>query len=45
VQKAAHTDERLMEGSSAKIVDEAGDELPTGEVGEIAAKGSELFLG
>ena len=45
VQKAAHTDRRLMEGSSAKIIDEAGDELPAGEVGEIAAKGLELFLG
>ncbi len=32
-------------GVQIKIVDEAGNELPTGEVGEVAAKGPNIMLG
>lgn len=43
--KAANSDGRLLEGSEAKIVDENGMELPVGQVGELAVKGPEMFLG
>jgi cyclohexanecarboxylate-CoA ligase len=43
--KAANTDGKLLEGSEAKIVDENGLNLSIGQVGELAVKGPEMFLG
>jgi non-ribosomal peptide synthetase component E (peptide arylation enzyme) len=45
IEKAAHTDGRLLEGSSARILGNDGEELPGGEIGELAVKGPEMFLG
>lgn len=44
-QKRAFTDGRLLAGSSVRIVDEDGNDLPQGEEGEILSNGPELFLG
>ncbi|MCF8565040.1 AMP-binding protein [Alicyclobacillus tolerans] len=45
LEKAAHTDGRMFEGSFAKILNPNGTEAKTGEVGELAVKGPEMFLG
>ena len=45
MEKAAFTDGRLLEGISAKVINDAGDEVPRGVVGELAVKGPEMFLG
>jgi cyclohexanecarboxylate-CoA ligase len=45
VEKAAFTDGRLLEGISAKVINDAGEEVPRGVVGELAVKGPEMFLG
>ncbi|OLS40740.1 AMP-binding protein [Bacillus sp. MRMR6] len=45
LHKAAFTDGRLIEGSKAKVVDDNGENLPCGTVGELAVKGPEMFLG
>lgn len=45
LEKRAHTDGRPMPGVEVRIVDEAGETVPTGEVGEIQSIGPDLFLG
>ncbi|MED4584605.1 AMP-binding protein [Brevibacillus choshinensis] len=45
IEKAALTDGKLFEGAQAIIVDDLGAALSAGEVGELAVKGPELFLG
>jgi cyclohexanecarboxylate-CoA ligase len=45
IEKAAHTDGRLLEGSSVKILGNDGEEVLGGEIGELAVKGPEMFLG
>ncbi|HZG71919.1 MAG TPA: AMP-binding protein, partial [Chondromyces sp.] len=44
-EKAAYTDGRPLKGSVGKILDEEGKELPIGNMGELAVKGPEMFLG
>jgi acyl-CoA synthetase len=39
------TDGRLMPGVEVRLVDDAGGEVPSGEPGEILARGAELFAG
>jgi cyclohexanecarboxylate-CoA ligase len=45
IDKAAHTDGRKFKGSYGKILDHDGNELLYGQVGELAVKGPEMFLG
>ncbi|MCK9906809.1 AMP-binding protein, partial [Frankia sp. Cpl3] len=39
------TDGRLVPGASARIVDEEGNEVDTGEEGNLQIKGAGLFIG
>ncbi|MBU8906129.1 AMP-binding protein [Desertibacillus haloalkaliphilus] len=43
--KTAYTDGRLLEGSEAIILDDNMREVPANQVGELAVKGPEMFLG
>ena len=43
--RRAHTDGKLQPGTEARIVDDAGDDLPAGAEGEILLRGPELFVG
>lgn len=45
MDRCATTDGRLMPGVDVRIVDEAGNELPRGEAGEILSIGPELCVG
>jgi cyclohexanecarboxylate-CoA ligase len=45
LEKASCTDGKPFPGSHAKIVNDAGEELGIGEVGELVVKGPEMFLG
>ncbi|OLO39053.1 hypothetical protein BTR23_10635 [Alkalihalophilus pseudofirmus] len=43
--KTAYTDGRALEGSASLILDDNMEALPVNEVGELAVKGPEMFLG
>ncbi|MFB4163906.1 AMP-binding protein [Alteribacillus sp. JSM 102045] len=45
IDKAAHTDGKLFKGSKGRIVNERKEEVPFGEIGELAVQGPEMFLG
>jgi cyclohexanecarboxylate-CoA ligase len=45
LDKRAHTDGRLLEGVEVRIVDEALQDVPVGNPGEILSRGPELFVG
>lgn len=45
VEKWATTDGRLLAGAEMRLVDDEEAEVPTGTVGEILARGPELFVG
>ncbi len=44
-EQRAHTDGRLLPGVELRIVDEEGNDLPTGTAGEILSRGPDLFAG
>jgi cyclohexanecarboxylate-CoA ligase len=43
--KRANTDGRLIGAAECRIVDEGGNDVGAGDVGEIVARGPEMFLG
>jgi cyclohexanecarboxylate-CoA ligase len=45
VDKRAQTDGRLIAGNEVRLVDDDGNDVPSGAEGEIASRGPELFLG
>jgi acyl-CoA synthetase (AMP-forming)/AMP-acid ligase II len=45
IDKRARTDGRLTAGTSIRLLDDDGNEVPTGQPGEIVSIGPELFLG
>jgi cyclohexanecarboxylate-CoA ligase len=45
LDRRAETDGRALLGAATRIVDDAGTDLPRGEVGEILVRGPETFLG
>lgn len=45
MEKSATSDGRPLAGIEAKVVDDAGQSLPTGETGDLLIRGSSLFAG
>jgi acyl-CoA synthetase (AMP-forming)/AMP-acid ligase II len=45
LDKRAATDGRVLPGNEIRIIDDDGKDLPTGQAGEIASRGPELFVG
>lgn len=45
LEKRATTDGLLLEGNEVRILDDDGVDLATGQAGEIASRGPELFVG
>ena len=43
--KRKYTDGHILPGVELRLVDEAGDEVPTGTAGEILSRGPDLFVG
>jgi len=44
-EKRKYTDGHLLPGVELRLVDEAGDDVPTGDAGEIVSRGPDLFVG
>lgn len=45
LDKQLHTEGRAIVGSEIRFVDDEGNEVPSGEEGEICSRGPELFMG
>lgn len=44
-EKRKYTDGHILPGVELRLVDEAGEEVPTGAAGEILSRGPDLFVG
>jgi cyclohexanecarboxylate-CoA ligase len=44
-EKSASTDGRALEGVAVRVVDDAGQVLPSGQTGRLEVRGAQMFLG